>query len=80
MNAGVGSTDMQAKIATLKELKIGRFTLKNYTVILLDLSHVNTVYEMAKKPVIQGIIGSDLLRKYGAVIDFRKAVMTLERE
>ena len=80
MNAGVGSNDLQAKIATLKKLKIGRFTLKDYTVVLLDLSHVNTVYKIAKKPVIQGIIGSDLLKKYGAVIDFKKAVMTLERK
>jgi hypothetical protein len=80
MNAGVGCNDLQAKITTLKELKIGRFILKNYSVVLLDLSHVNTVYEMAKKPLIQGIIGSDLLKKYGAVIDFKREVMTLEEE
>jgi len=78
MNAGVGNNDLQTKITTLKEFKIGRFCLKNYKVVLLDLSHVNAVYKMAKKPVIHGIIGSDLLKKYGAVIDFKKAIMTLE--
>jgi hypothetical protein len=80
INAGVGCNNLQAKITTLKELKIGRFILKDYSVVLLDLSHVNTVYKMAKNPLIQGIIGSDLLKRYGAVIDFKRAVMTLEEE
>jgi predicted aspartyl protease len=78
ISTSIGSNSLQAKMTTLKELKIGRFTLKNYAVILLDLSHVNSAYKMKKRITIQGIVGSDLLKKYGAVIDYKNRRMTLE--
>ena len=80
LNVGVGTSDFESKLSTIQNLRLGRFLLKKYNVVLLDMSNINQAYTMMHKPLIHGIIGSDFLMKYQAVIDYGNRVLTLRRE
>ena len=56
--------------AVIPELKIGRLRLLNYLTIALDLQTVNEAYEDLGHPRIIAILGSDLLLKHKAVINY----------
>lgn len=79
LNVGVGTSDFESKLSTIQNLRLGRFLLKQYDVVLLDMSNINQAYEMMHKPLIHGIIGSDFLKKYQAVIDYGTKTLTLQR-
>jgi hypothetical protein len=80
LNVGVGTSDFESKLSTIQNLRLGRFLLKQYDVVLLDMSNINQAYQMMHKPLIHGIIGSDFLMKYQAVIDYGSKVLTLRRD
>lgn len=63
--------------ATIPSIKIGSLTLKEYETVALDLEAVNQAYEGLGHPPIIGIIGSDLLLKYQAAINYKKMKMYL---
>jgi len=63
--------------AVIPSVKIGSLTLKDYETIALDLEAVNQAYEGLGHPPIIGIIGSDLLLKYQAVINYKKMKLYL---
>ena len=77
LSVSIGSDDFASHITILKQFKLGQFELTDYQVVLLDLIHVNQAYLTLKLPTIQGIIGSDFLRRYGAVIDYQTLTMTI---
>ena len=79
LNVGVGTSDFESKLSTICNFRMGRFLLKQYDVVLLDMSNINQAYEMMHKPLIHGILGSDFLMKYKAVIDYGNRVLTLRR-
>jgi hypothetical protein len=58
--------------AVIPKLKIGRLVLNDYATVALDLEGVNEAYEGLGHPPVIGIIGSDLLLKYNAVINYKK--------
>jgi hypothetical protein len=68
------SSTLQAVIPTLK---IGNILLTDYETIALDLEGVNEAYEGLGHPPVTGIIGSDLLLKYNAIIDYKKLKLYL---
>ena len=70
-------TTSNTVLATLPVLKIGKLKLKKYTTVGLDLQSVNDTYEHLGHPVIAAIIGGDILRKFKAVIDYKKLVVKL---
>ena len=79
LNVGVGTSDFESKLSTIQNLRLGRFLLKQYDIVLLDMSNINQAYEMMHKPLIHGILGSDFLMKYKAVIDYGERVLVLRR-
>ena len=78
MSSSLGTNTMQSQIAFLKKIKIGEVVIENYKAVLLDLSHVNQSYEQIKLAAIDGVLGSDILLKYKAVIDYEKKVVRLK--
>lgn len=63
--------------AVIPKLKIGRLVLNDYETVALDLEGVNDAYEGLGHPPVIGIIGSDLLLKYNAVINYKKLKLYL---
>jgi hypothetical protein len=75
--AGLGSNQISNYIMVIPELKLGACTLNEYVCAALDLSGINENYLSIDAPIIDGILGSDLLFKLKAEINYGKAEMLL---
>ena len=77
--AGAGAIGMETKISTGNKLAINQWKNKNCTIVLLDLTHVNTALTEHNASSIDGIIGADILEKGKAIIDYKKKRLYLKR-
>jgi len=77
LSTGLGTSSMQSFLVTLEKIKIGKLILKDYTTVLLDLSHVNESYKQIDLKPIDGVIGCDLLKDYKAIINYEKKTLRL---
>ncbi|HLC83538.1 MAG TPA: hypothetical protein VJI69_06890, partial [Bacteroidia bacterium] len=75
LSSGLGTNTMQSEQVTVKKIKIGELEIENYKTILLDLSHVNQSYEQIGLKPVDGVLGSDILLKFNAVIDYEKKIL-----
>jgi hypothetical protein len=73
---GLHSSTTESHFGKIKEMKVGPVVVKNYQAAAVDLGHVNNTYKQLKKKAIQGILGSDIMLKYKAKINY--ATMLLE--
>ena len=71
---------MPTSSTNLLSFKIGELTIENFHAILLNLSHVNASYEKMGFSQIDGVLGSDVLNKYNAIIDYKKQRITLSKK
>lgn len=77
LSTGLGTNTMKSHTVILETIRIGQWSEKDYEAVVIDMSHVNQSYEMLSLPVIDGVLGGDLLMKLKAVIDYRKGVMKI---
>ena len=64
---------------TLPSLQMGEWSVKNFTVAVLDLSSINYAYgQIGLDPVI-GVLGGDILKAYGGIIDYKKNILQLNQ-
>ena len=78
-STGLGTRDMISQGLYLDELAIGELRIRKYPAVVLDMSHVNQSYEELGLPPIDGVLGSDILMKYGAVINYGKGNMRINQ-
>ena len=62
-----------------KSFKLGKLKLKNYPVVLIDLTGINSFYKKVAGLEISGLLGGDFLQEMKAVIDYSKAVLVLKK-
>ena len=74
---GLGSDQLDTHMAKKVELKAGDMVFKKFSFVLLDLEIINETFKKLGVGSIQGIIGTDLLLKCKAVINYRKKILTL---
>lgn len=77
VSTGLGTSDMQSQVVTLDSFSLGKLNLKKFPAVVLDLQHVNHTYAAIGFASIAGVLGSDVLVGYKAVIDFRKKSLSL---
>ena len=77
LSTGLGTSTMESRSVSIDEFSIASLRITNYHAILLDMAHVNKSYRMMKLKPIDGVLGSDLLMKYKAVIDYKNLVLKL---
>ena len=68
--SGAGATGMFTQIAKDNELKMGRWKITDFHLVVFDLSHVNEALIQYKAKPVQGIIGADVLLEGKAIIDY----------
>lgn len=68
--AGAGGTGMPTQTSLRNNLKLGRWTNKNFGLVIFDMSHVNEALLQYKAKPVHGIIGADILMKGKAIIDY----------
>ncbi len=77
--AGAGSTNMVTQVSKTNTIKIGRLKLDKISLVLFDLSHVNTALLNHNAQPVDGIIGADILKKVKGVIDYNKRYLYLKK-
>ncbi len=77
LSTGLGTDSMPTSSTTLSNFNIGDVSINDFYTILLDLSHVNASYKKLGFEEIDGVLGSDLLNKYEAVIDYKKKLLVI---
>ncbi|TVR77054.1 MAG: clan AA aspartic protease [Chitinophagaceae bacterium] len=70
ITGGLGASNIKSQYAEIEDFSLQNMPLPNMRTAVLDLSHVNQSYQRIKQPTIQGIIGSDLLKQFNAIIDY----------
>ena len=76
--AGAGAIDMLTQVSKKNIVKIGKWKSKRTSLILFDLTHVNTALANHDANLVDGIIGADILKKTKAVIDYNKKYLYLK--
>lgn len=77
LSTGLGTSSMQSQFVVLGSFSLGKVKIENYDAVILDLSHVNTTYSAIGLKSVAGVLGSDILVRMNAVIDFKKKTLTL---
>ena len=77
LSTGIGTNKLESQVTVLKKLELGDIIVKNYNAIVLDMKHVIQSYSSLKLPVIDGILGGDLLAHYKAVINYKDKILKL---
>ena len=67
---GAGQDIIEAFTSGKNTIRIGKKTIKNKTIILLELSHINNALSALGCKTIDGIIGADVLFQIQAMIDY----------
>lgn len=78
VSTGLGTSDMLSQVVTLGSFTLGKLQMKEFPAVVLDLQHVNQTYAAIGFAPIVGVLGSDVLVAYKAVIDFRKKTLTVQ--
>ena len=76
-STGISVGELNARIGCIETFKLGDLQHTNWIVILIDLTHVNEMYNNLTDKVVAGLIGSDFLLKHKAVIDYKKRELIL---
>lgn len=77
--AGAGSANIETQISRQNSLKIKHFEIKNITLVVIDLTHINMALIEHKTKPVNGIIGADVLQKYCAIINYKDKTLYLRR-
>lgn len=73
-------TPLESTIGTLGKVRFEKFELKNAKVALLDLDHINALYDRTCGIKICGLLGSDVLVKNEALIDYKRKLLVLKQK
>jgi len=76
-SAGIHAGELKNSIGLIKKFKLGDLKRTNWTVVLIDLTHVNDLYRKFTDKRVAGLIGSDFLLKHKAIIDYKKRELVL---
>ena len=80
LSTGLGTNSMKSEKTVLEKIIFGDLTIKKQPILLLDLSHVNNSYKSIGLKAIDGVLGSDLLLQFDAIIDYKKCKLTLTKK
>lgn len=75
---GLGAQIPNAGFVRLRNIRIGKHHLKPISFALLDLSVVNQAYAEARLDPVIAILGGDVLRKYGMIINYQDATLSFQ--
>lgn len=76
-SSGITEGFLQSKVGMIPQLQIGDLILKDYTIVMLDLSHINKLYEQFSKKQIWGLIGGDFFKKYQTKINYKNCTLNI---
>ncbi|HRS54125.1 MAG TPA: pepsin/retropepsin-like aspartic protease family protein [Bacteroidales bacterium] len=69
--AGLNSSINNISEFTIDTFTLGEFTIKNQSFLTMSINTINEYYSKLGWPIIEGILGGDLLLKFHFTIDFK---------
>jgi len=75
---GAGASNMDSKVSKKNNIKIGNWTHTKTVIVLFNLTHVNLGLESLNVEPVNGIVGTDILKKGKAIIDYEKKYLYLK--
>ena len=75
---GLGKDLVETASGEIGELWLGQFNFGSLTIALIDLSHINQEYARFSDKQIVGLLGSDFLIRYKAIIDYGQQQLILK--
>ncbi len=67
---GMGAAQIETWYAVIPSFAIGKTTLHDLQILLIDMHEIQQSYARHNLPRIDMVLGGDLLNKLGAVIDY----------
>jgi hypothetical protein len=77
-SAGISALPLDSHSGVISEFKLGELLLSEMMVILIDLSSIDELYLKVSDKSIWGLIGSDFLLQYKAILDYGAKTLTLK--
>ena len=65
-------------ISKNNSIDIVGFSIENFKLFIFDMNHINETLQENESIKIHGIIGNDILSKYGAIISFTEKKIYLK--
>ncbi len=78
-SAGLGTNTLSSKSFKLDNLTIGAFEITDYPAIVIDMQHISDSYQKLGLQAFDGVLGSDILYKFKASIDFKTRMLKLRK-
>lgn len=78
LSTGLGTNDMQSNIVSIDSFVLADLHIYDYQTVAIDMSHINQTYEILDMPLIDGVLGGDILSEFKAVIDYENPVLKLK--
>ncbi len=75
---GLGNSALKTRKSTGNMIDLKGFQIKKAVLIAIDLSHVNNTLKKNGSAIIDGVIGSDILKKHKALIDYSEKALYLK--
>lgn len=76
---GFGASEGTRGISFLEKIEIGDFVIADFAISVIDLSNINQALNSLGFSPIDGIIGSDILAKYAALISYENKCLYLKK-
>ena len=77
LSTGIQAGELKSGIGRIKIFELGDLKRVDWTVVLINLTHVNDMYGKFTDKRVAGLIGSDFLLKHFAIIDYKKKTLLL---
>lgn len=77
VSAGVSDHPLEFELAKVNTFSIGDLQKENFKALIINLNHVNKIFENFGENKINGLLGSDFLVAHKAILDFETNIMTL---
>ncbi len=74
-SAGINQGMLDTSVGKMHFLRFGEFKIVNQKVALIDLNHVNEIYEKYTSFKIAGLLGGDILMQYKCMIDYSRKII-----
>ena len=68
---------MLTQLSSKNKITIGKWAYKKLSLVLFDMTHVNSALLAHDAEPVDGIIGADVLKKGKAVIDYKSMCLYL---
>jgi len=52
--------------------------IKDYETVAIDMGHINQTFSMLEMPLIDGVLGGDILMDFQAKIDYKTKTLSLK--